>query len=88
MWDSSASRFKNAFEDVLREIAIMRKLAHENVMTMHDAIDDPSVNKLYMVQPARPARPRAHHDPYHTNLHHNMDGRASVRIGKNPAKIA
>lgn len=34
MWDSRVSQFKTAFDDVLHEIAIMRKLDHENVMTM------------------------------------------------------
>jgi serine/threonine protein kinase len=44
------SRFKGtAFDDVLREIAIMRKLDHENVVNMHDVIDDVFANKLYMV---------------------------------------
>ena len=39
-WDSESSRFQTAFDDVLREIAIMRKLDHENVMTLKDVIDD------------------------------------------------
>jgi len=44
------SRFKGtAFDDVLREIAIMRKLDHPNVVNMHDVIDDVFANKLYMV---------------------------------------
>jgi len=44
------SRFQGtAFDDVLREIAIMRKLDHENVVNMHDVIDDVFANKLYMV---------------------------------------
>jgi len=34
---------------VLREIAIMRKLDHVNVVNMHDVIDDVFANKLYMV---------------------------------------
>jgi [calcium/calmodulin-dependent protein kinase] kinase len=33
-------------EEVKREIAIMKKLNHENVMTLHDVIDDPNSNKL------------------------------------------
>jgi len=48
-WDSEASRFQTAFDDVLREIAIMRKLDHENVMTLRDVIDDSTINKLFMV---------------------------------------
>jgi len=49
LWDSEVSGFKTAFDDVRREIAIMKRLAHENVMNMHDVIDDPNKNKLYMV---------------------------------------
>ena len=36
-------------DDVLREIAIMRKLAHENIVVLRDVIDDATANKLYMV---------------------------------------
>lgn len=43
------SQFKTAFDDVLKEIAIMRKLDHQNVMTLKDVIDDIAINKLYMV---------------------------------------
>ena len=49
MWDSQVNSFKTAFDDVIREIAIMRRLDHANVMNMHDVIDDASANKLYMV---------------------------------------
>jgi len=49
IWDGSQGGFKTAFDDVMREIAIMKKLDHENVMNMYDVIDDTSVNKLYMV---------------------------------------
>lgn len=49
MWDSQVVGFKTAFDDVLREIAIMKRLSHENVMNMHDVIDDASKEKLYMV---------------------------------------
>ena len=49
MWDAQASGFKTAFDDVLREIAIMKKLDHSNVMHMYDVVDDAGANKLYMV---------------------------------------
>lgn len=49
MWSSAEKSYKTAFDDVLREIAIMRKLEHENVMRLKDVIDDASINKLYMV---------------------------------------
>jgi len=49
IWDSLEAGFKTAFDDVVREIAIMKRLEHPNVMAMHDVIDDASANKLYMV---------------------------------------
>jgi len=49
LWDSTIGTFKTAFDDVMREIAIMKKLEHQNVMCMYDVIDDTGVNKLYMV---------------------------------------
>jgi len=49
MWDSQEAGFKTAFDDVLREIYIMKRLTHENVMNLHDVIDDPNATKLYMV---------------------------------------
>ena len=49
MWDSQVSGFKTAFDDVIREIAIMRQLRHPNVMNMYDVIDDVNANKLYMI---------------------------------------
>ena len=49
MWDSQVSGFKTAFDDVIREIAIMRRLRHDNVMNMYDVIDDVNANKLYMI---------------------------------------
>lgn len=49
IWDSQDHGFKTAFDDVLREIAIMRRLSHANVMSMHDIVDDSGANKLYMV---------------------------------------
>lgn len=32
-----------------REIAVMKKLHHRNVVRLHEVIDDPSVSKLYLV---------------------------------------
>jgi 1D-myo-inositol-triphosphate 3-kinase len=49
MWDAQQAGFKTAFDDVLREIAIMKRLLHPNVMNMHDVVDDSHGNKLYMV---------------------------------------
>ena len=39
----------NAFENIFREIAIMKKLNHPNVLQIHEVIDDPTNDKLYMV---------------------------------------
>ena len=41
--------FKNALEDVLREIAIMKKIDHPNLIRLHEVIDDESEDKLYMI---------------------------------------
>ena len=49
IWDAQQAGFKTAFDDVQREIAIMKRLSNPNVMRMHDVVDDASVNKLYMV---------------------------------------
>ena len=37
------------FEDIKREIAIMKKLIHPNVLKLFEVLDDPKVKKLYLV---------------------------------------
>eukprot|EP01038_Epipyxis_sp_PR26KG_P004059 gene4059-5802_t len=37
------------FEDIKREIAIMKKLQHPNVLRLFEVLDDPNVNKMYLV---------------------------------------
>ncbi|GMH90914.1 hypothetical protein TrVE_jg6117 [Triparma verrucosa] len=36
-------------DDVKREIAIMKKLRHDHVLQLYEVLDDPKVNKLYLV---------------------------------------
>ena len=55
------SRNSTALDDVFREIAVMKKLRHKNVVTLHEVIDDPTNSKLcaHMRLP-RPAVLHAH----------------------------
>lgn len=41
--------YKDALDNVLREIAIMKKLEHPNVIQLYEVIDDEVGDKLYMV---------------------------------------
>eukprot|EP00756_Hemistasia_phaeocysticola_P044832 Hpha_TRINITY_DN1861_c0_g1::TRINITY_DN1861_c0_g1_i1::g.170632::m.170632/K07359/CAMKK2; calcium/calmodulin-dependent protein kinase kinase 2 len=38
-----------ALDDVLQEVAIMKQLDHPNVVKMHEVINDPESNKLYLI---------------------------------------
>ena len=40
---------RTAMNDVMQEIAVMKKLDHENVVKLYEVLDDPSVDKLYIV---------------------------------------
>lgn len=46
---SGALAVRTAMEDVAREIALMKKLKHVNVVRLFEVIDDEFNNKLYMV---------------------------------------
>jgi len=48
-WSAAEGRYKNAFDDVLREVALMKKLNHPNVIRMHEVVDDPEKDKLCIV---------------------------------------
>lgn len=37
-------------EEVLREVAVMKRLTHQNVVRLHEVIDDPKRDKFYMLQ--------------------------------------
>eukprot|EP00245_Coleochaete_scutata_P006348 TRINITY_DN20776_c0_g1_i1.p1 TRINITY_DN20776_c0_g1~~TRINITY_DN20776_c0_g1_i1.p1 ORF type:complete len:401 (+),score=73.52 TRINITY_DN20776_c0_g1_i1:223-1425(+) len=39
----------NALQDVMHEVAIMKQLNHPNIVRLEEVIDDPDVDKLYMV---------------------------------------
>jgi [calcium/calmodulin-dependent protein kinase] kinase len=45
----STNNGETYFEDIRREIAIMKKLLHPNVLQLFEVLDDPKVNKLYLV---------------------------------------
>eukprot|EP01062_Namystynia_karyoxenos_P060436 TRINITY_DN5201_c0_g1_i3.p1 TRINITY_DN5201_c0_g1~~TRINITY_DN5201_c0_g1_i3.p1 ORF type:complete len:1118 (+),score=372.55 TRINITY_DN5201_c0_g1_i3:147-3500(+) len=71
--NSACTGSATGLDDALREIAIMKRLEHPNVVTLHEVIDDPECNKLYLIldfvergpvckittDPARPVRPLA-----------------------------
>jgi len=40
---------RQQLEDLAREIAIMRRLRHRNVVALHEVIDDPKEDRLYLV---------------------------------------
>ena len=48
-WDADAGAFRSALEEVSSEIAIMKQLRHPNVVRLHDVIDEPASEKLYLI---------------------------------------
>ncbi len=43
------SKASPAYLDAMREIDILKMLAHENIIRLFEVIDDPNDDKLYMV---------------------------------------
>ena len=37
-----------AYSDIIREIAILKKTRHENVIRLYEVIDDPTYDKLFL----------------------------------------
>ncbi len=44
------ARPMKTFKDEIEEIAIMKKLKHENIVGLHEVIDDPNSRKIYIIQ--------------------------------------
>jgi [calcium/calmodulin-dependent protein kinase] kinase len=43
------SKTRTALSDVEREIAVMKKLDHPNIVNLIEVLDDPAHDKLYIV---------------------------------------
>ena len=56
-WDEDAGRFADGFDDVLREVALMKKLRHRNLVGLHEVIDSPEKDKLYLILDYVPGGP-------------------------------
>ena len=43
------SHSRTAFTDIEKEIAIMKKLNHPHIVNLIEVLDDPAVDKLYII---------------------------------------
>jgi CRP-like cAMP-binding protein len=50
MLTRSARHGKQLTETIRQEIAVMKKLRHPNIVTLHEVIDDPAANQVFLVQ--------------------------------------
>lgn len=46
--ETGKTKVKDALEDVRREIAIMKKISHPNLIQLYEVIDNPSNEKIIM----------------------------------------
>jgi len=50
-------RIENALDSVKREVAVMKKIDHPNIVNLIEMIDDPAAEKLYLVMELVPGGP-------------------------------
>ena len=43
------SKGQNAYDCVLKEIKVLKRLEHPNIISLHEVIDDPKKDKIYLV---------------------------------------
>ena len=48
-WDSETEEFADGLNRLRREIALLKKLKHPNVAQLHEVIDDPDEDRVYLV---------------------------------------
>ncbi len=47
-------------QEALREISVLKRLQHANVVALHEVIDDPTEDSFFMVQEVRPCAEVVH----------------------------
>lgn len=65
-------------DEILREVAVMKKLQHKNVVALYEVIDDPDGDKFYMVQEYMELGPVMTEREYNHPLHPSV-ARAYLR---------
>lgn len=58
--------FTTALDDVYKEIEIMKRLEHPNIIKLYEIIDDPLSEKLYLVMPVADYGESIEWDPSYT----------------------
>ena len=58
--------FTTALDDVYKEIEIMKKLNHPNIIKLYEIIDDPNSEKLYLIMPVADYGESIEWDPSYT----------------------